>query len=268
MDLAHTVTREDVRARVAANLAAEEALRAKGARLYAPIAESVKAMVAEASVARIYGYEKALFDFDSKHISQPGNKLASAYLFETYKSFGYAPEFQWFERANALGGQTANVVATLKGTVNPELIYVVSSHYDSVAIGPGADDDSSGTAALLETARMHGEAAAAGDDRLRVVHRRGGGPARQPRVRAARRRRQAVDRRRAQQRHGRVGQRSAARQHHPLLEPAASATSSTRRRSSSPTSSPTTRSTTRAPMRPRTTRRSGTSSAASARIRS
>src|SRR6476620_11550325 len=51
-------------------------------------------------------------------------------------------------------GQTANVVAVLKGTVNPELIYVVSSHYDSVAVGPGADDDSSGTAALLETARI------------------------------------------------------------------------------------------------------------------
>ena len=154
MDLTRRVNRGDLRARVAANLAAEEALRSKGSRLFAPIAEAVKAMVAEASVSRIFGYEKALFDFDSKHITRPGNKLASAYLFETYKSFGYDPEFQWFERANALGGQTANVVATLKGTVNPELIYVVSSHYDSVAIGPGADDDSSGTAALLETARI------------------------------------------------------------------------------------------------------------------
>jgi hypothetical protein len=45
-------------------------------------------------------------------------------------------------------------VATLKGTLNPELVYVVSSHFDSVAIGPGADDDTSGTAALLETARI------------------------------------------------------------------------------------------------------------------
>jgi hypothetical protein len=45
-------------------------------------------------------------------------------------------------------------VATLKGTVNPELIYVVSSHYDSVAAGPGADDDSTGAAALVETARI------------------------------------------------------------------------------------------------------------------
>jgi len=154
VDLTKTVTRQDVRARVAASLAAEEALRTKGTRGFAPIADAVKAMTSSASVDRIYGYEKALFDFDSKHISRPGNKLASAYLFETYRSFGYTPEFQWFERPNALGGQTANVIATLKGTVNPELIYVVSSHYDSVAIGPGADDDSSGTAALLETARI------------------------------------------------------------------------------------------------------------------
>jgi hypothetical protein len=154
MDLTRTVTRQDVRARVAANLAAEEALRAKGVRLYAPLAAAVKTMADEASVNRIYAYEKALYDFDSKHISRPGNKLASAYLFETYKSFGYSPEFQWFDRANALGGRTANVIATLKGTVNPEIIYVVSSHYDSVATGPGADDDSSGTAALLETARI------------------------------------------------------------------------------------------------------------------
>ena len=37
---------------------------------------------------------------------------------------------------------------------NPELVYVVSSHYDSVVAGPGADDDTSGTAALLEAARV------------------------------------------------------------------------------------------------------------------
>ena len=104
----------------------------------------------------IFGYEKALFDFDSKHISKPGNRLASEFLFDTYKSFGYDPEYQWFDPSprTALGGQTANVIATLRGTVNPELVYVVSSHYDSVEAGPGADDDSSGTAALLEAARV------------------------------------------------------------------------------------------------------------------
>ncbi len=154
MDLDATVGLDDVRSRVAADLRAERALRSEGRRLFAPMAEDVKSTVAGVSTARVYSYEKALFDFDSKYISKPGNRLASEYLFNTYKSFGYAPEYQWFSPRDALGGQTANVIATLKGTVNPELIYVVSSHYDSVAVGPGADDDSSGTAALLETARV------------------------------------------------------------------------------------------------------------------
>jgi hypothetical protein len=154
VDLTKRITRDVLRARVKASLASEQALRAKTEKQFAPIASDVRKVVADASVARVFSYEKALFDFDSKHITRPGNKLASEYLFNKYKSFGYAPEFQWFAGRGALGGQTANVLATLKGTTNPELVYVVSSHYDSVAVGPGADDDTSGTAALLEAARM------------------------------------------------------------------------------------------------------------------
>jgi Peptidase family M28 len=154
VDLASRVTLDEVKARMAADLKSEIALRDAGQRMFAPIADAVRTVTSAASVSRVYAHEKALFDFDSKHISRPGNTLASEYLFNAYRSFGYTPEYQWFSPRNAPGGQTANVVATLKGTANPELVYVVSSHYDSVAGGPGADDDSSGTAALLETARM------------------------------------------------------------------------------------------------------------------
>jgi hypothetical protein len=153
-DLAKPITRAELRARLERSLAAETALREKGLRTFAPIAARVRDVVGQAAVARIFGYEQALFDFDSKHMSQPGNAQASAWLFETYASFGYRPEYQWLTGRGALGGRTANVVATLPGTDNPELVYVVSSHYDSVADGPGADDDSSGTAALLEVARI------------------------------------------------------------------------------------------------------------------
>jgi Tol biopolymer transport system component len=144
----------DVRARLDASLAAEKALRAKGERMFRTILADVKRAIAEVSTPRIFGYEKALFDFDSKHITKPGNQRAGEYLFNMYRSFGYEPEYQWFEPRGALGGKSANVIATLKGTENPGLVYVVSSHYDSVASGPGADDDSSGTAALLEAARV------------------------------------------------------------------------------------------------------------------
>jgi hypothetical protein len=154
VDLSQKVTIADVRARIQSNLAAERGLHAKGQQLFAQIAPAVKEVLARASVDRVFAYQEKLFGFDSKHITQPGNKLAAEYLFETYKSFGYQPQYQTFAPRNALGGKTSNVLATLKGTVNPELVYVVSSHYDSSAAGPGADDDSSGTAALLETARI------------------------------------------------------------------------------------------------------------------
>ncbi len=113
------VTAAEVLARIDASLAAEKALRAKGERMFRPIAAGVKRALADVSTSRIYNYEKALFDFDSKHITRPGNRLAGEYLFETYRSFGYEPEQQWFEPRGALGGKTANVIATLRGHREP-----------------------------------------------------------------------------------------------------------------------------------------------------
>jgi hypothetical protein len=156
VDLTREVTREDLRTRVRGSLVRERELRARAARMFAPIARTVSAITSGASVERIFGYERALFDFDSKFVTQPGNARAAAFLFDTYRSFGYAPQYQRFEYRlpGGITGQSANVVATLAGTENPELIYVVSSHFDSALVSPGADDDSSGTAALLETARL------------------------------------------------------------------------------------------------------------------
>ena len=55
-----------------------------------------------------------------------------------------------------------NVIATLKGTTDPDRVYVVSGHYDSMCTSPidakcdapGANDDASGTAAVIELARV------------------------------------------------------------------------------------------------------------------
>src|ERR1700730_19009749 len=55
-----------------------------------------------------------------------------------------------------------NVIATLKGTASPERFYVVTGHLDSrvtdvtdfTSDAPGADDDASGVAVVLELARL------------------------------------------------------------------------------------------------------------------
>lgn len=152
VDLNRKVTKEEVLERLRVNLAAERDLRERGRKLFEAIEAEVRAAVRDVDVARIYTYERDLYQFDSKYITQPGNRLAIEYIASKLREFGYEPELQWFEPAPGL--RTANVVATLRGTENPELIYVVSSHFDSVEGGPGSDDDTSGAAALLEAARV------------------------------------------------------------------------------------------------------------------
>jgi hypothetical protein len=112
----------------------------------------VRALAQEISPARIYDYARQLFSFDSKHVTQPGNQRAIEYLQATLRSFGYEPELQWFEPLPGI--RSANVIATLRGTSDPEVQYVVGSHFDSVEEGPGSDDNTSGTTALLEVARV------------------------------------------------------------------------------------------------------------------
>lgn len=59
--------------------------------------------------------------------------------------------------------EITNVVATLRGTTDPDRVYVVSGHYDSMCNldptditcdAPGANDDASGVAVVLELARV------------------------------------------------------------------------------------------------------------------
>lgn len=51
-------------------------------------------------------------------------------------------------------GDGVNVIGTLTGTERPDEIVLVSAHYDTIANGNGADDNASGVAAVLESARL------------------------------------------------------------------------------------------------------------------
>ena len=151
VDLTKKVTMDELLARIESQRASEKGLRAKAEKIFRPIHDLVQTAVDKVSITKIYDYEEALFNFDSKSIAMPGNKPAGDYIFNMLKSFGYQPEYQSFEPR---GTKTANILARLAGTENPDIIYVASGHYDSNPRGPGADDNSSATAVLLETARV------------------------------------------------------------------------------------------------------------------
>jgi hypothetical protein len=77
-----------------------------------------------------------------------GFKEARLFLKDQFTAMGLAVSEQ---------SSYSNIVAELKGTENPEQVYIISGHYDHPANNtdvPGGDDNASGTASVLEAARV------------------------------------------------------------------------------------------------------------------
>lgn len=83
------------------------------------------------------------------------NLTAAAELIERrLASFGYTVAPQPYQIDDLA---VRNVIAQRRGTEQPDRVIVVGAHYDSVVGSPGADDNASGVAVLLELARVHAE---------------------------------------------------------------------------------------------------------------
>jgi Zn-dependent M28 family amino/carboxypeptidase len=75
---------------------------------------------------------------------------ASAWIADEFRGAGLATDFQTFE---VDGRSYRNVVATRPGSAFPRRAIVIGAHYDAHGPHPGADDNASGVAVLLELAR-------------------------------------------------------------------------------------------------------------------
>lgn len=88
-------------------------------------------------------------DLGARSIYRPANlKIAADYVLQRFAAMGYSPRRQTFIY---MGEQVSNIIA---GEENPSGYYLLGAHYDTVAGTPGADDNASGVAVLLEVARL------------------------------------------------------------------------------------------------------------------
>jgi len=82
-----------------------------------------------------------------------GETKTAQYIVSAFKAIGYNPVTQTFTAPS--GNQTissANISAVKTGNSSQEII--VGAHYDSTNAGPGADDNASGVAVMLEVAKL------------------------------------------------------------------------------------------------------------------
>lgn len=78
-------------------------------------------------------------------------EASADYIEKTLQAMGYQVAAQHY----TVNGKTVrNLEAVLPGVAAPGEVVVIGAHYDSVAGSPGANDNASGVAALLEIARL------------------------------------------------------------------------------------------------------------------
>jgi hypothetical protein len=91
------------------------------------------------------------FSITSRHSNRYTNQIAEQYLKQRLESYGLITTIQYFD------GGGGNVIATQTGNKYSQKQIIICAHYDSMPdsdIAPGADDNGSGTSAVLEAARI------------------------------------------------------------------------------------------------------------------
>jgi hypothetical protein len=163
---------------VAAQAKAMEPTDARPPATAQPPSRELRALLQEIDPDRIEATVRKLASFGTRHTlssqDDPKRGIGAArdWILGEMKSYAKASggrmtaELQSYvqQPANRIPVATriTNVVATLRGSVTPDRIYMVSGHYDSrcsdpmdaTSDSPGADDDASGVAVAMELARV------------------------------------------------------------------------------------------------------------------
>lgn len=106
----------------------------------------------------------SLDSLEGRRTGEKGGLIARDYVVSQFKKNGISPllseytqPFSFEGRRDKITYEGANVLGLIKGTEHPEKYVVISAHYDHVGVNNGeiyngADDDASGTSAIIAIA--------------------------------------------------------------------------------------------------------------------
>ncbi|NNC49316.1 MAG: M28 family peptidase [Flaviramulus sp.] len=128
-------------------------------------------------------YKFSSEDFEGRKVGEPGQKLAAEFLKNYYFSeniaspFGKKNYYQYIPASylKETIKSSENVLAFVEGVEKPEEVVIISAHLDHLGIADngmiyrGADDDGSGTVALMEMAQAFNTAKKQGHGPKRSV---------------------------------------------------------------------------------------------------
>lgn len=112
------------------------------------IASTAKAVLPppDVSSTKLMAHVRAL---NYRRYTQSERDRTRTYLTKSLQQLGWKPELQLFASG-------INIFAQRQGTNPATGSILVAAHYDTVSVSPGADDNASGVAVVLEVARLLG----------------------------------------------------------------------------------------------------------------
>lgn len=114
--------------------------------------ENIATLIQEIDEDLYLGYLEGLVAFGPRLTSTPECDAAAEYIYNEFEKMGLETRYQEWTNDPWYG---SNVEATIHGIdENSDEIYVICAHYDTVEESPGADDDGSGTAAVMTAAKV------------------------------------------------------------------------------------------------------------------
>jgi len=117
----------------------------------------IQDLVAKVSLERLRADILTLQNFQTRYTTTPQCTAAGDFILGRFHQLGLAAENDPFYFEGSKEGK--NIVTVIPGKLTPEKIVLACAHYDSTSnnplvFAPGADDNASGTAAILELARI------------------------------------------------------------------------------------------------------------------
>ncbi|MCP3909502.1 MAG: M20/M25/M40 family metallo-hydrolase, partial [Actinomycetia bacterium] len=113
-------------------------------------------MVAAVNQLSYSGMVQTLENFVTRYSYTSTCDTAGDWIYNQLTGFGLSAERHYFPISSYT---RFNIIATLPGLVSPDEVVFICGHYDSTSedpynLAPGADDNGSGTTAMIETARI------------------------------------------------------------------------------------------------------------------
>lgn len=125
-------------------------------KLHHPESDHILPIISLISETSIAGTVRGLEEFGTRHSSQANRFSIANWIANQFRGGGITDVvLDSFQMNNAW---QVNIIATIPGMINPEKEIIIGAHYDSRSNNdlnaPGADDNASGTAAVIEMARV------------------------------------------------------------------------------------------------------------------